>query len=178
MKKKIIIATLALTLILCFAIGTTLAWLNDSTEEIKNTFTYGDINISLTESENLDLKMVPGKTITKDPKVTVKGDSEACWLFVEITESANFSNFMAYAVADGWTALADNPGVYYREVASSANDQSFFVLDKNQVTVSDTVTKSDFEAIGDSNPTLTFKAYAVQTEGVNTVAYAWEIVQK
>ena len=84
--KKALFIMLSAALIVCATVAGTLAWLTDKTEPVVNTFTVGDINITLTESENLDLKMVPGQTITKDPKVTVKDGSEACWLFVKVEE--------------------------------------------------------------------------------------------
>ena len=51
MKKKIWLSVAALALVLCCAVGGTLAWLTDKTEPVKNTFTIGDINIDLSESE-------------------------------------------------------------------------------------------------------------------------------
>lgn len=173
MKKKVL-SIVAVVLVLCCAIGGTLAWLTDKTDPVVNTFTVGDINIELTESENLNLKMVPGNTITKDPKVTVKANSEACWLFVKVEESANFDNFMTYAMADGWTALPDVAGVYYREVAATTAATDFSVLQGNSVSVKDTVTKADLNALTQNTfPTLTFTAYAVQKDNVNSAADAW-----
>ena len=112
---------LSAALIVCATVAGTLAWLTDTTDPVVNTFTVGDINITLTESENLDLKMVPGRTITKDPKVTVNEGSEACWLFVKVVKSENFKDFMTYDKADGWTLLKTegNTEVYYREVAAT-----------------------------------------------------------
>ena len=174
MKKKLIIGIIAAVLLLSCTVGATLAWLIDETETVTNTFTYGDINITLDESENLDLKMIPGKTITKDPVVTVKGGSEACWLFVKIEKSANFDSFMTYATAEGWTALDEVDGVYYREVTSSADDQAFPVIAGNQVTVSEEVTKEALTALTpETAPTLSFTAYAVQKDGIDTAADAW-----
>lgn len=173
MKKKVL-SIVAVVLVLCCAIGGTLAWLTDKTDPVVNTFTVGDINIELTESENLNLKMVPGNTITKDPKVTVKANSEACWLFVKVEESANFDNFMTYAMADGWTALPDVAGVYYREVAATTAATDFSVLQGNSVSVKDTVTKADLNALTQNTfPTLTFTAYAVQKDNVADAATAW-----
>lgn len=172
MKKKVL-SIVAVVLVLCCAIGGTLAWLTDKTDPVVNTFTVGDINIELTESENLDLKMVPGNTITKDPKVTVKANSEACWLFVKVEESANFGDFMTYEMADGWTALPDVTGVYYREVSATTADTDFAVLKDNQVKVLDTVTKTMLEAAKTDAPTLTFTAYAVQKDNVTSVTDAW-----
>ena len=170
MKKKVL-SIVAVVLVLCCAIGGTLAWLTDKTDPVVNTFTVGDINIELTESENLDLKMVPGNTIIKDPKVTVKANSEACWLFVKVEKSTNFDQYLSYEMADGWTKLED--GVYYREVSATTADTDFAVLKDNQVKVLDTVTKTMLEAAKTDAPTLTFTAYAVQKDNVTSVTDAW-----
>lgn len=173
MKKKVL-SIVAVVLVLCCAIGGTLAWLTDKTDPVVNTFTVGDINIDLDESENLDLKMVPGNTITKDPKVTVKANSEACWLFVKVEKSANFDRFMTYEMADGWTALPGVDGVFYREVAATTAATDFSVLKDNSVSVKDSVTKTDLNALTqDTFPTLTFTAYAVQKDNVADAATAW-----
>ena len=196
MKKKAIVAVVAFVLVLCCAIGGTLAWLVDSTSEVKNTFTYGDINIDLSENTGSEYKMIPGNDITKDPKVTVEAESEACWLFVKVKESDNFDDFMTYAIAEGWTELSGVTGVYYREVdATTAKaGASYQVLagkdgyQDGYVTVNDEVTKEMLNAL-DKNadgsdktektyPTLTFTAYAVQKDGFDTAALAWAEINK
>lgn len=172
---------LSAALIVCATVVGTLAWLTDKTEPVVNTFTVGDINITLTESENLDLKMVPGQTITKDPKVTVKAGSEACWLFVKVDKSVNFDGFMTFEMADGWNALSGHAGVYYRNVDATNADTGFDVLKDNKVTVRDTVTKTMLEGVknaedgtpNENAPTLTFTAYAVQKDGINDATTAW-----
>ena len=183
MKKKATIAVVALALVLCFAIGGTLAWLVDESDKVVNTFTYGDINIGLSESDDLDLKMIPGNSIKKDPVVTVKEGSEACWLFVEVKESENFDTFMTYAIAEGWTffnttatgdgidTATNDEYVIYREVdaATAKAGTSYQVLKGDKVTVLDSVEKSDMEAIKNGTvgePTLTFIAYAVQKDNL------------
>ena len=65
--KKALFIMLSAALIVCATVAGTLAWLTDTTDPVVNTFTVGDINITLTECENLDLKMVPGQPIRKDP---------------------------------------------------------------------------------------------------------------
>ena len=200
MKKKAIIAVVALVLVLCCAMGGTLAWLVDSTTEVKNTFTYGDINISLWEHELNDdgltlstdvftgaeqtgFKMIPGNKIEKDPTVTVKADSEASWLFVKVVESDNFDDFMTYGVASGWTQLTvDAEGnaitdlIYYREVAATTADTDFAVLANDSVSVKDTVTKDMLKDGVFVAPTLSFTAYAVQRDAnITTAAQAWNI---
>lgn len=172
MKKKVL-SIVAVVLVLCCAIGGTLAWLTDRTNPVVNTFTVGDINIELTETTT-NYKMVPGNTITKDPKVTVKANSEACWLFVKVEKSSNFDNFMTYEMADGWTALPGVAGVYYREVAVTTTATELSVLKDNSVLVKDSVTKADLNALTrDTFPTLTFTAYAVQKDNVADAATAW-----
>ena len=181
--KKALFIMLSAALIVCATVAGTLAWLTDKTEPVVNTFTVGDINITLTESENLDLKMVPGKDISKDPKVTVKAGSEACWLFVKVDKSVNFDGFMTFEMADGWTELTEGSGVYYRNVgdksADGATDELFPVISGNKVTVKNTVTKANLNGLTEATyPTLTLTAYAVQSAGFENVADAWAEASK
>lgn len=171
MKKKIAISIVAVALVLCCAIGGTLAWLTDKTGPVTNTFTVGDINIDLAETTS-DYKMVPGNTIAKDPKVTVKANSEDCYLFVKVTKSGNFDQFLEYAMADGWTQYEGTTDVWYRTVPASNANQEFEVLKDSKVTVKGTVTKEMMTSSDFTNPTLTFKAAAVQTANL-TLAQAY-----
>lgn len=175
-SARVLVMAVALTLIIGGIIGGSVAWLTATSKTVTNTFTVGDIDIELKETTTA-YKMVPGNTISKDPKVTVKAGSEACWLFVKITESTNLSNFITYSVKsgeDGWTKLEGVDNVYYREVAATTSDTSFEVLANNKVSVKDTVTKEQLQAVKTENrPTLTFVAYAVQKDNVNTVTDAW-----
>ena len=185
MKKTLI--AVVLTIVLCLgAFGTTLAWLMDSTDTVTNTFTVGDVNITLTETkgEGTDLaktfKMVPGSTIAKDPKVTVVGGSEDCYLFVKVVKSDNFDTFITSAMDTGWTVLdaTNHPGVYYRTVAASNADQTFSVLAGDAVTVNTSVTKTMMNALTEATrPTIAFTAYAVQQANVADAATAWTLAQ-
>ena len=179
-RKALVVLSLMMVLAVA-AVGGTIAWLTDKTDPVVNTFTVGNINIDLTETKNLDLKMVPGNTIVKDPKVTVLKDSEACWLFVKVEKSDNLDSFISYTVDSSWTALDGVTGVYYREVPAVTTDTTFSVLANDKVTVKDTVTKSMMDAITNgsaSAPTLTFTAYAVQKDNITTVAAAWAEASK
>lgn len=179
MKKKSFVMVLALVLVFAVAVGGVVAWLTDTTGPVKNTFTVGDINIALTETGTNEAgeksyKMIPGTTLDKDPKVTVKANSEACWLFVKVEKSTNFDTFMTYAMADGWTELDGHDGVYYREVGATTADTSFSVLAGDKVTVKDTVTKTNLNDLTETTyPTLIFTAYAVQKDNINSAADAW-----
>ena len=186
--KKSLIVVLA-TLLLCgCVVGGTVAWLMDQTAPIQNTFTIGNVDIDLTETDADNdgntaanaYKMVPGATIAKDPTVTVKAGSEACWVFIKVEKSAVLDQYITYALADGWHALSGVDGVYYREQAdnsaSGAADVKISVLKDDQVTVKSDVTKPMMEALqaeGAVQPTLTFTAYAIQKSGFGTASAAW-----
>ena len=180
MKKKSLALLLAIAIVVVGVVAGTVAWLTDKTPSVTNTFTTSDINIELKETKN-HFQMIPGWDIEKDPKVTVKADSEACYLFVKLEKSTNFDTFMTYEMADGWTELTDVAGVagvYYREVPAGTADASFDVLAGNKVTVKDTVTKAQMNALtADTYPTLTVTAYASQLYKNNTekftAAAAW-----
>ena len=177
MKKKLT-TVLAIVLVVALSVAGTYAYLTDKTAQVVNTFTVGNVNITLAETTGDSYKMVPSTPIHKDPKVTVKADSEACWLFVKVVKSDNFDDFMTYDMATGWTKLEE--GVFYRQVAASAADQDFAVLANDTVSVKSDVTKAMMDGLTDATrPTLTFTAYACQTAGFeDNAAGAWAEVNK
>ncbi len=173
-SSRAFIALLALVLVIGCVAGGTVAWLAAKTEHVVNTFTYGNINIDLTETTGTSYKIIPGTDITKDPKVTVKGGSEACWLFVKVDKVGTFvEGKVTYAVANDWTALPGVDGVYYREVSAVTADTDFNVLEGNKITVSEDLTKAEVDAITADEISLTFTAYAVQKAGIDSAADAW-----
>ena len=181
-STKVFLSLLALVLVVGCAVGGTIAWLTATTEPVVNTFTYGKIKIELTETTGTEYKIIPGVNISKDPKVTVKADSEACWLFVKVAEKGTFvTDKETYSIANGWMPLdaTNHPGVYYREVDAVTADTNFNVLTGDAtypngvVTVSENLTKAEVNSVAATQPTLTFTAYAVQKDGINTAAEAW-----
>ena len=182
-SKALLLALCAVLLVAVSVLGT-MAYLTSKTQVITNTFTVGDINIELTETkpESKQAKIIPGVDIEKDPKVTVKKDSEACWLFVKVEQAGTFvEGKVTYSVmtgADGWTkgdGTKIPANVYYRAVDAVTNDTDFAVLKDNKIYVSEELSKSDIQSIT-TQPKLTFTAYAVQKEGIDTAAAAWEKV--
>lgn len=173
-RHALLISALAILMALCTIAGATLAYLFVKTDPVVNTFAPSDIELELEESEDLDLQMIPGVDIAKDPKVSVTTDVD-CYVFVKIDKSANYGTYLAdYVVATGWTAVPGVDGVYYREVAANATFEDVSVLSGDKVTVLNTVTKTQMEAIATANqPTLTFTAYAIQKAGFADAAAAW-----
>lgn len=178
--KKILVLALAAVLLVAVSVGGTVAFLQDRTQEIVNTFTTSNIDITLKESKNLDLKMVPGKVLTKDPVVTVIKGSEACWLFVKVEKTEGFDTYLDYDMADGWTELTDVPGVYYREVDAVTADTEFPVIKDNKVTVTtnETLTNAKMDELEGNNPEMTITAYAIQKVNFADAATAWAEVSK
>lgn len=177
---KAVTAMLALTLVLAayWAVGGTAAWLAAKSDSIASTFTLGDINITLTETDHQEgpTKIIPGVDIRKDLRVTVQADSVDCWLFVKVEQTGTFVNGkVTYSIDDSWTKGdgAIPEGVYYREVKGVTADEVFPVLKDDKITVSNELTKQEIQNI--TGPTLTFTAYAVQKEGINTAADAWAV---
>jgi len=193
MSSKMITLILALTMIVTGAAGGTLAWLYSGEHAVKNTFTVGNIAISLQETDTgLDAdddvttnlyEMGVGTDIAKDPTVTVLAGSADGWLYIQLSESENFAAFMEYAMAEGWQPLADAPGVYWQSVNGSAEDQLFPVLEGNVVRMKAEVTLDTLATLEDpaDYPTLTFKAWAVQraanVQDVSTAESAWQVLQ-
>lgn len=100
MKKKMMALVLCVALVAVAAVGATMAYFTDKTQEVKNTFTVGNVDITLDEATVDELgvktsdartttgneyKLIPGHTYTKDPTVTVKQGSEKCYVRAIVT---------------------------------------------------------------------------------------------
>ena len=178
-NKKLLVLVAAMALLLCVAVGGTLAWLTDESDKVENTFIPSKVDIELDESENLDLSMVPGSSIKKDPKITDAADSEECWVFVKLEKSNNLDTFIDYTMAANWEAVTGYDDVYRYAAVQKAGD-ILQVLANDAVTVKTSVTSADMAGLaadGAVQPTLTFTAYAVQSANLTTTdaAEIWKI---
>lgn len=96
-RKALALALCAVLLVVTSVLGT-LAYLKDSATAV-NTFTVGNIEITLDEADvnengevisnnrvtENDYRLLPGKTYVKDPTVTVKANSEDCYVRMIVT---------------------------------------------------------------------------------------------
>ena len=201
-STKIVTILLALALLVCCGIGGTVAWLMDSTEAVTNTFTIGDINLTLVESpynaannsydepdENVNnsYPLIPGNSYKKDPKVTVLANSEDCYLFVRMEKIGNPDNYLDFTFNDdGWSTYNGEEGVYYREVLKNDSVRSWDLLtasadsDGNTYTIAvkknivkkGSSTDTDTIEMPDTTPKLVFTAYAVQKANLS-LEEAW-----
>lgn len=199
MKKKIALVLLALVLVVGATIGGTLAWLTDNTDTVTNVFTTADIGVELIETKNPDgtevaagvtdwsAQMIPGYIYSKNPKVTVTANSVDCYLFVkfEVTGAATALEYTSnLTAANDWTQGTGNgqdgngvpTNVWFREVSSSDKNQDWYLLENNQVKISEDLTKENMPSAEDA-PKLEYTAYATQLyKNVNdrfTAAEAW-----
>lgn len=90
-KKKITLILAATVLIVSLIIGGSLAYLTDDAT-VTNTFTMGDIDISLTEPAWVPedgLSMLPGDNTPKDPTVTAVDGDSYMRLVVELVDTTS-----------------------------------------------------------------------------------------
>lgn len=194
MLKKIVVMFAAVVLIVAATISGTLAWLTAETQEVTNTFTVGNVEISLTEhkledgslsktetTQENEYHFVPGDVLPKDPYVTVGDNSESCYVFVVIEEENNTitvgsstEKIVDYTTGADWMLVDGTTNVYCyvdeNETPKIATSGEILdeILKDNQVTISDKVTKSYVETVKESQdkPELNFKAYAIQSDNL------------
>lgn len=92
-KKNILTLVLALVLVAALAVGGTLAYFTD-TDEAGNTFTMGNVNINLKESDDEGAtweengltygNVLPGNEEKKMARVTVETGSADCYVMVKV----------------------------------------------------------------------------------------------
>ncbi len=120
MKKKIVALCLCVALAVVAIGGATLAYFTD-TDEANNTFTVGNVEIKLDET-NVDdpqgdrvqensYKLIPGVSYVKDPTITVLKGSEDCYVRMKVTLN-NASKIIAMCTdpefaEDGPTGVED-----------------------------------------------------------------------
>lgn len=183
--KKAIVLVLCAVLLCGVSVFSTLAYLT-STDKVENTFTVGNVKITLDEAKVKadgtadgnervkanEYKLIPGKSYTKDPTVHVDANSEDCWVFVKVVnEIAGIeadTTVAAQMSTNGWTAVEGAKNVYvYREIANANDDIVVFKNFKIKGNV-------DSEALATyANKTIVVTAYAVQAEGFATAEAAW-----
>lgn len=123
-KKKTILA--ALVLLLVVAVGGTIAYFTD-TDTKTNTFTIGNVDISLTEdgwdaladANNNDIPdvaedMMPGESVTKDPTINNLSTKNPAYVFAKVevpcttivAPATTSEELFTYTTNAGWTELS------------------------------------------------------------------------
>ena len=190
MKKtrKMLAMLLSMMLVAVVAIGGTYAYLTSTTGVVKNTFTVGNVNITLDEAkvgvygdavegaarvtENT-YKLIPGHSYTKDPTVHVTAGSEKCWVFVKVVNGIASieadTKIAAQMNTNKWVALPGVENVYYYETAVDARNEQVNLPVFGTFTLTGTADVAAY-----TGKTITVQAYAVQADGFGTAAAAWK----
>ena len=182
-KKKVFLTVLCAAALVVASVLGTMAFLT-STDTVTNTFTVGNVNITLDEApvnvngdaisgDRVDAnsyKLIPGKTYDKDPIVHVTNGSENCYVFVKIDnqisnlEATGDTTIAAQMAVKGWKQL-NNTNVYYQENPVAAN---------SNITVFEHFTLSDDANVSNyTGKQIIVNAYAIQAEGFDDAAAAW-----
>ena len=203
MKKKTLTIAIALVLVVALAVGATYAYLTATTGPVKNTFVAGGAvkqsDLKLYEHKanwnkdgtyTLDTKtpttansytVMPGVDLPKDPTVEVTAANGPYYLFVKVTEGANFNkNIFGYSIDDAaWKQLKDADGKDVAGVYVYTTDKTNAAILTGAVTANVlkdkvvTVADADSITLAESDCTLTFQAYACQSAGFKTAAEAF-----
>lgn len=186
-KTKALVLGLCAVLLVVTTVFVTMAFLT-SNDRVTNTFTVGNVKITLDEAKvdgngkaNNDAdrvkenayKLIPGHEYDKDPTVHVDANSEDCWLFVKVENGLEAiiegPNTIDKQMTDnGWTKIDDENNIWAYNRAVTKEDQNVKVFDGFTV-------KGDVSNLEDyNNKTIVVTAYAIQKDGFDTAAAAWE----
>ncbi len=188
-KKKVFLTVLCAAALVVASVLGTMAFLT-SKDQVNNTFTVGKVAITLDEANVTDMgapvadadrvkantyKLIPGHEYTKDPTIHVAADSEDSWIFVKVENGLSAieadTTIADQIKANGWTALEGAAGVYYKNYTSSTAATDLAVFGAFKI-------KDDADVSTYSNAKIDVYGYAIQKDGFDTPAAAWDEVSK
>lgn len=179
MNKKFLTVGLAGALAVTAVVGGSLAYFTD-TKEATNTFTVGNVDITLTEpnwegSGILDAPEVyPGEALAKDPTVTNDG-ANPCFVRIKVEglDCLGDAGMITYRtdyvndkLGDHWVKGED--GYFYYDTVLEVDDSTDALFD--QIVIPTGLTNGD----GESEMNVTVYAEAVQAQGALP---SWDDVQ-
>lgn len=176
--KKIVSAIAALSLVAALAVGGTLAWLQDTSDTITNTFVWNadnNIDLELTETTGDRYTIIPGATQPKDPTLALTTETSS-YVYVVIDNQLG-TNVTMNGLADNWTKIegARTPtgvtgDVYYWTTGATTTNNDMSVFDT--ITYSNALDAASGAALNDKKIVIT--GYAVQASAGATAQAAWE----
>jgi len=111
-RKWILVMSLVLSV--AIATGSTLAYMTATTEKVTNTFTLGNVSITLTEdawgNNNDPHPLYPGTPVAKDPTITNTGRTNA-WVWMEMTVPAEVYPYLEFQTIDTSAWIIDDDDV-------------------------------------------------------------------
>lgn len=193
-KTKALLLALCAVLLVVTTVFVTMAFLT-SEDSVQNTFTVGEVTISLDEldvddSDNdgsttdrdkaNEYKLIPGKTYPKDPTIHVGAKSEPCYLFVKVenglvnAEADGNTTIAEQMKSNGWTLVDRQTNIYvYKEVVTAETGANIVVF--NSFTIDGETAVADYK-----DAKINVTAYAIQAEGFEKtdIASIWAKIPK
>lgn len=183
-KKNLLMMALSLCLVAVVAVGGTLAYLSDSAESVTNTFTFGEIEVTLSENEPKNLgnasastninggydyvNVVPGQKLDKEPTISVNTSVDA-YVFARVNVGDNLA---LGEITLGWTKVSGTDNVWYQAVSGDDDAQSLGTL-FNYVTVDNVKVNGDSATPAPTLGTVKIEVAAVQQASFDDVQAAY-----
>ncbi|MBQ6819319.1 MAG: hypothetical protein IJP35_06920 [Clostridia bacterium] len=101
-KKSVLFMAIILITVTALLVGGTSAWLNSYQATPQNVFIGSDLEVDLTEASGQNYTIIPADRVAKNPTVTVKANSEPCYVFLKPEESGGLNNYADYYIDKGW----------------------------------------------------------------------------
>lgn len=171
MKKKLLVAALAVIMVVTAIAGASLAYLTDK-EEATNEFTVGNVDIELTEP-NWDATgkaeaedVYPGEPLAKDPTVENVGKNP-CFLRLSVSALDQFAaaydgamityrtDYVDGKLGENWVLHTDGYFYYTKVLAAGETTGALF----DQIVIPFELTNNE------STAPIVVNAYAVQAQG-------------
>lgn len=192
--KKILTLLITVALTVTISATGTLAWLNDKSEAVVNTFTIGKVAVELDEAKT-DVYgapdpnsadrvhtntyiLIPGHTYSKDPIVRVQEESEDCYVFVKVSngiadfEKPGDTTITKQMEANGWVQHNGTGEIYCyggdkaeNYVVDTGGTRLDLPVFENFTIDGKANTVTGWSAIGEGNA-VTLQACVVQADGM------------
>lgn len=194
-KSKALLLTLCAVLLVVTSVFGTMAYLTD-TAEVNNTFTVGNVDIDLYETDAKDATktttkneyhLLPGKTYTKDPTIKVLEGSEDCYVrmlvtisfdaFPEFLMDEDMSKFFGGYEDEKWTRsdttydIENNSVTYiYRYNEKSTAGETYTLFET--ISIPEDFDNAEMDAL--KGMKINIIAQAIQADGSADAKTVWE----
>lgn len=101
-KKSVLFMAIILITVTALLVGGTSAWLNSYRSTPQNVFIGSDLEVDLTEASGQNYTIIPADRVAKNPTVTVKANSEPCYVFIKPHKSSTLCDYADYYIDKGW----------------------------------------------------------------------------
>ena len=178
--RKFLMLLASALLLVSVTVGATVAYLTAQTQVVTNTFTVGNVALTLDETivdeygvaitgegagvtiSGNAYKLIPGHTYTKNPTVHIGATSEDGWLFVKVVNGiaaieAEGNTTIAKQMETNWAVIDATKGIYaYKNVVTKSQNVPVF----GSFTIAGNADVKDY-----TDDTITIQAYLVQADG-------------